>query len=484
MKSSLALAIAALASSLAAHATVRLPALVGDHMVVQRNVPVPVWGWAAPGEQVTVSFRGQRYLATPATTGRWQVTLPAMPAGGPYAMTIQGQNTLLLQDILVGDVWLAAGQSNMELPLRDKNAPAPGAYPLPLNAEQEVAGANFPQIRQFTVKKVVAYQPQTENEGYGWQVCSPATAGSFSAVGYFFARHLHQHYQVPIGLLSSPWGGTPAEAWVSPEALGQLPDFGALVASLAAPVTPAPDAQNTPTVLYNGMIAPLLPYALKGVIWYQGESNVGRAAQYRALFPTLIRDWRTRFAQPELPFLFVQLANFTKEVPLPAESDWAELREAQAQALALPRTGMAVAIDVGEGADIHPADKQDVGYRLALVARQVAYGDRQVVAAGPTFQRMQVVGSQVRVQFANAKAGLQLRTGTTMLSGFAVAGADHQFHWASGTLAGSEVVLTCAAVPAPVAVRYDWANNPTGNLYNREGLPAVPFRTDQWVATK
>jgi sialate O-acetylesterase len=325
--------LAGMGSSLAAQATVRLPALVGDHMVVQRDAPVPVWGWAAPGEPVTVTFRGKTYAATPAASGRWQVLLPATPAGGPYAMRIKGQNTLTIQDILVGDVWLASGQSNMELPLRDKNAPAPGAYPLIVNAEQEVAAANFPQVRQFTVKKAVAYQPQTDNEGYAWQVCSPATAGSFSAVGYFFARDLYQRYQVPIGLISSPWGGTPAEAWVSPEALRQLPDFQAKMASLAPPVTPEKDPQNTAAVLYNGMIAPLLPYALKGIIWYQGESNVGRAAQYRTLFPALIRDWRARWGA-ELPFLFVQLANYTKALQEPAESAWAELREAQAQALA------------------------------------------------------------------------------------------------------------------------------------------------------
>jgi sialate O-acetylesterase len=477
-----ALVLAGMGSSLAAQATVRLPALVGDHMVVQRHAPVPVWGWAAPGEQVTVTFRGKTYPAMPAASGKWQVALPATPAGGPYAMTIKGQNTLTIQDILVGDVWLASGQSNMELPLRDRNAPAPGAYPMIVNAEQEVAAANYPQIRQFTVKKTVAYQPQPENEGYNWQVCSPATAGSFSAVGYFFARDLYQRYQVPIGIISSPWGGTPAEAWVSAEALKQLPDFQTKVAGPAPPATPAKDPQNTPTVLYNGMIAPLLPYALKGIIWYQGESNVGRAAQYLTLFPALIRDWRARWGT-ELPFLFVQLANYTKALQEPAESAWAELREAQAQALALPRTGMAVAIDIGEGADIHPSNKQDVGHRLALVARQVAYGEQKLVAAGPTFQAMQVSGSQVRVKFANTGPGLLLKTGNTTLSGFAVAGADHKFHWAAATLAGAEVVLTCAAVPVPVAVRYDWADNPIGNLYNREGLPAAPFRTDAWVAT-
>lgn len=476
-------AFLSLGASFGARATVRLPALVGNHMVVQRDAPVPIWGWAAPGEQVTVTFRGQAYAATPAATGKWQLALPATPAGGPYVMTVQGQNTLTIQDILVGDVWLASGQSNMELPLRDRNAPNPEAYPLVINAEQEVATADFSQIRQFTVQKVVAYQPQTESQGYDWQVCSPATAGRFSAVGYFFARDLYQHYHVPIGLISSPWGGTPAEAWVSAEALQKLPDFQAKVAELATrPALPTPadkDAQNTATTLYNGMIAPLLPYALKGIIWYQGESNVGRAAQYRTLFPALIQDWRARWGS-ELPFLFVQLANYTKALGWPAASDWAELREAQAQALALPRTGMAVAIDVGEGDDIHPADKQDVGHRLALVARQVAYGDKRVVAAGPTFQTMTVSGSQVRLKFANAGQHLLLKTGSTTLSGFAVAGADQQFHWASATLDGADVVLTCAAVPTPVAVRYDWADNPTGNLYNQAGLPAVPFRTDQW----
>lgn len=473
----------ALGSSFGAQATVRLPALVGNHMVLQRDAPVPVWGWATAGERVVVTFRGHDYPAKLGAAGRWQVTLPATPAGGPYTLTVKGRKDVhTIEDILMGDVWLASGQSNMELPLRDKNAPAPGAYPLILNAEQEVATADFPQIRQFTVKKVVAYQPQTETEGYDWKVCSPATAGSFSAVGYFFARDLHQRYHVPIGLISSPWGGTPAEAWVSAEALQKLPDFQTPVAALAGrparPATPDKDAQNTPTVLYNGMIAPLQPYAIKGIIWYQGESNTGRGAQYRTLFPALIRDWRARWGS-ELPFIFVQLANFTKTLPLPGPSDWAEVREAQAMALALPRTGMAVAIDLGDPDDIHPANKQDVGYRLALAARQVAYGDKDVVAAGPTFQTMQASGNQVRLKFSNVGTGLMLKSGTTTLAGFAVAGADGQFHWAAATLAGpDEVVLTCAAVPAPVAVRYDWANNPLGNLYNREGLPAAPFRTD------
>jgi sialate O-acetylesterase len=475
-----------LASSLAAQATVRLPALVGDHMVLQRNVKVPVWGWAAPGEQVTIAFQNKTYTALPGPDNKWQVLLPPVAAGGPYVLTIKGQNELTIQDILIGDVWLASGQSNMEVPLRDKNAPSPSAYPLPLNAEQELAAANYPSIRQFTVKKVVAYQPQAENTGYDWQVCTPATASGFSAVGYFFARDLFQRYQVPIGLISCPWGGTPAEAWVSAAALQKLPDFQGPVTEIAQrigqPDASVKDSQNLPSVLYNGMVAPLLPYAIKGIIWYQGESNASRAEQYRTLFPALIQDWRSKWGS-ELPFLFVQLANWTKALPEPAESDWAELREAQAQALALPYTGMAVAIDLGEADNIHPANKQDVGYRLALAARQVAYGDKKVVAAGPAYQRMAVQGNKVQLTFANVGAGLQAKGGDGTLKGFAVASADKQFHWAKAQLQGKTVTLTCDAVPTPVAVRYDWANNPDGNLYNKEGLPAVPFRTDQWPGT-
>ncbi len=432
---------------------------------------------------MTLTFRGKTYAATPTATGKWQTTLPAMPAGGPYTMTIKEQNTLTIQDILVGDVWLASGQSNMELPLRDPNAPSPTSYPLVLNAEQEVAAANFPRIRQFTVKKATAPQPQTENEGHTWKVCGPGTAGQFSAVAYFFARDLYQRYNVPIGIISSPWGGTPAEAWVSGAALKALPDFKAPVAELeqqaTTPPVPENNAQNKPAMLYNGMIAPLIPYALKGIIWYQGESNANRAEQYRTLFPALIKDWRSRWGY-EIPFLFVQLANFTDLLPEPAESDWAELREAQTQALTLPATGMAVAIDIGDGKDIHPANKQDVGHRLALVARKVAYGDKAVVASGPTFQSMRVTGNTVQLRFTGVGSGLLVKGNKEVLKGFAMAGPDKKFHWATATVQGQNVVLSSRAVPVPVAVRYAWANNPEANLYNREGLPATPFRTDEW----
>ncbi|QIX60124.1 sialate O-acetylesterase [Hymenobacter sp. BT18] len=464
---------------LGGQAAVRLPALVTDHMVLQRDQALPIWGWAEAGEHVAIWWQDHRYTATTAAGGKWQVLLPAAAAGGPFTMTIQGSNTLVINDILVGDVWLASGQSNMEMPLRDANAPQPGAYPVVLNAEQEVAQASFPQIRQFTVKKAPAATPQAVVEGH-WQVCSPQTAAQFAGVPYFFARGLHLRYHIPIGIISSPWGGTPAEAWISQEALQTLPDYQEKTRSLtgdARTVLAVKDPQNTPTALFNGMIAPLIPYALKGIIWYQGESNVGRAKQYRTLFPALIQDWRRRWGQ-ELPFLFVQLANWQPRELQPSDSDWARLREAQATALALPKTGMAVAIDVGDAHDIHPANKQAVGQRLVLLASNKVYGEQAVVAAGPTLEKVLCKRHAVQLTFTQAGSGLQAKGDT--LRGFAVAGADKQFHWATATLHGHKVVLTSPAVPKPVAVRYNWANNPSGNLYNREGLPALPFRTDAW----
>ena len=654
---------AAAAASLAlvplgAHATVRLPPLVGSHMVLQRGRPVPVWGWAAPGEAVSVTFRGQAYRASaPDAQGRWQATLPATPAGGPYALTIKGQNTLELTDVLVGDVWLASGQSNMQFKVKDPN---PNGYQPVQNADQEIAAATYPRLRLLTVSQALAYRPQAEVPATAWQVCSPATVAGFSAVAYFFGRDLLQQYQVPIGLVVSSWGGTPAEAWVSAEGLGALPEFGPALAGFAQrttsladdqrtyetrqrellrngrahdrgypptgpswatpdfdarawPTMPVPglwesqpglgaydgivwlrkeielpataagqpltlnlgqidDADSTyfngqlvghtagysavrtyqvpaalvragrnvlvvrvvdtggggglaggpplqavgasgtlplagtwqyqlglapedapqppypgggpqaPSVLYNAMIAPLRPLALKGVIWYQGESNVGRAAQYQRLFPALITDWRRQFKQPDLPFLFVQLANYLPAQPEPGPSDWAELREAQTAALTLPRTGMATAIDLGVADDIHPHNKQAVGYRLALAARRVAYTDPAAPPdRGPTYAGLAVMGATARVRFAPATLGGGLVVKGSQLRGFAVAGADQQFHWATARLVGPEVVVESPQVPHPVAVRYDWADNPNGTLDNRAGLPAPPFRTDKWA---
>ena len=460
----------------AARATVRLPTLVGSHMVLQRDRPLHLWGWAEPGEAVRLTFRGRTYAAsTPGAGGRWQAMLPATPAGGPYTLTVTGQNTIVLDDVLVGDVWLAAGQSNMQFKVKDSN---PRGYQPVQNADQEIAAANYPAIRLFTLTQVAAARPAVEVTGSGWQVCSPATVAEFSALAYFFGREIHQHYRVPVGLVVSSWGGTPAEAWVSAEGLRAFPEFGPVISEFARRDSSRRDDQLRPTALYNGMVAPLRPVALKGIIWYQGETNVERAEQYRSLFPALIADWRARWDAP-LPFLFVQLANYQAARPEPAESAWAELREAQAAALTLFRTGMATAIDVGEADDIHPHNKQAVGHRLALAACRVAYGDKKLISSGPTYADMAVTGATIRLKFASVGSGLAAKNGLP-LHGFAVAGADRIFHWAAARLDSDEVLVESPQVPAPVAVRYDWADNPAGNLTNNEGLPAVPFRTDAW----
>ena len=477
--------------SFAARATVRLPKLVGPHMVLQRDAPLPLWGWAAPGEAVSVTFRGKTYQTASGAGGRWQATLPPQAAGGPFTLVVKGDNTLELNDVLIGDVWLAAGQSNMQFKVKDDN---PHGYQPVQDSDQEIAAANYPNIRMFTISQTPAYRPEADVPGSGWQVCSPATVAGFSAVAYFFGREIHQRCRVPVGLLVSSWGGTPAEAWVSAEGLRAFPEFQPQIEAFrqattrlaedfrAVPKPPgAQGAPNAPTDLYNGMIAPLRPFALKGIIWYQGETNVGRAEQYRTLLPALITDWRAQWGQP-LPFLFVQLANYKKPSPEPTESAWAELRDAQTTALALPHTGMATAIDIGEADDIHPHNKQAVGHRLALAARQMTYGERKLVANGPTYVSMTVDGAIVRLKFTPTKAGLLMK-GPDTLRGFAMAGADRKFYWASARLVGREVLVQCAQVPAPVAVRYNWADNPAGNLYNGADLPAVPFRTDAWPRT-
>lgn len=635
-----------------AQAAVRLPRLVGSHMVLQRNVPLPLWGWAEPGEMVRVAFRAARAQTTADPNGRWQVTLPAQVAGGPFELTVQASDTLRLTDVLVGDVWLASGQSNMEWPLRNAaNGPA------------ETAAARFPNLRLFAVPNRAELRPQTELAGGEWQPCTPESAAEFSAVAYYFGRDLLQRYNVPVGLIAADWGGTVAEAWVSAEALQQLPDFRASVAALqtqnnsfaeqeaaylarlnawqqspagqdqglqpgqptwaeptfstadwptmllpgywenlvptlrdfdgiiwlrrnltlptlaagqpltltlakvddedstffngvaiggtrgydklrrytvpAALVRPgrnvlavrvtdhggggglwgqptdlsavvndlsvplaggwqyrlaqdstsrpanplAGGANNAPTALFNGMIAPLLPFALKGIIWYQGESNADRAAQYRTLFPALIQDWRQRWQQPALPFLFVQLAAYQPDPASPATSTWAELREAQRYvSRTVPRTAMAVALDLGDVNDIHPLNKRDVGRRLALAARRLAYSETTLVASGPTVAGVTPERGSLTVRFGNVGGGLVLRPAAaagTGRSSFAIAGPDRRFVWAKAEVQGSTVVLQAAGVPNPVAVRYAWGNNRPATLFNTQGLPAPPFRAGE-----
>ncbi len=488
-----------------AFADVRLARIFSDHAVLQRGKPVPVWGTAEPGERVTVEFRGQKISTVARDNGEWSVTLKPMPAGGPFQMTVRGNSTVVLNDVLVGEVWVASGQSNMEWPVALSN-----------NAEQEIAEANNPQIRLFVVPKAVADRPLKDLSGGAWQPCTSETVRNFSAAAYFFARELQRALKVPVGVIEAAWGGTPAESWTSKPTLmahpslryllenwrraevdyplalenyqRQLAEWERAAAQARAEGKPEPKKPDPPqdprtspwkpSGLFNAMIAPIVPYAIQGAIWYQGESNAGRACEYRTLFPAMIQDWREAWAQGDFPFLFVQLANFMPARPEPSESAWAELREAQLMTLSLPKTGMAVAIDIGDANDIHPRNKQDVGKRLALNALAIAYG-KKVVSSGPIYERMKREGNAIRLYFKHVDGGLTTPNGEP-LKGFAIAGADRKFVWADARIEGNTVVVSSPQVPEPVAVRYAWADNPVCNLYNRAGLPASPFRTDDW----
>jgi sialate O-acetylesterase len=624
--------------------------LFSDDMVLQRRVRFPVWGWTTPGASVTVHLRGKSSTAVADAQGKWMARLGPFEAGGPYTLTVNGPQSVTLNNVLVGDVWLASGQSNMEMGISQVN-----------NAKEEIARADYPMIRLYAVPKIVATTPQSTVKSH-WQVCNPSNVssggwGGFSAVAYFFGRRLHQELGVPIGLIHSSWGGTVAEGWVSAEALSTMPDFQPAIKALdktlarsksgpvdmnklmdewwrkndpgsantpgwAAPsidgtawktirlpqpwedaalpdydgvvwfrktfelpaewagrdlvlslgpiddrdttfvngvsvgamsqwdapriyrisagllkpgvntiavrvldtggaggftgtpeqlkiapaegnsatITLAGDWSYRPSVTlakteappqsaandlglviarYNGMIAPLLPFAIKGAIWYQGESNVGRAAQYKQVMATLIRDWRTRFGVGDFPFLITQLANYMNRREAPTDSEWARLREAQLYVSeTVPRSGLAVTIDIGEAKDIHPKNKQDVGNRLALEALRVAYG-RKLESSGPVYHRMKVEGDAVRLSFDHTDGGLIIKDGDR-LTGFAIAGEDRRFVWAEAVIKGKEVVVSSPQVNKPVAVRYGWADNPACNLYNRVGLPATPFRTDDF----
>jgi sialate O-acetylesterase len=613
-------------------------------MVLQREQPVKIWGWADKGEKITVVFNGQEVHTKAAKEGTWILELEPMNAGGPYRMEIRGKNTLVLEDILIGDVWICSGQSNMEWTVSNSN-----------NPEDEIAAADFPGIRLFDVPRNLQLSTVEDLPAGGWTVCSPETVGSFSAVGYFFGRHIHRELGVPIGLIGTNWGGTNVETWTSREmsvtdpemkelvegidgvdveALKQqmeqerrdlLESLGALESGMVdgEPAWAREDldlsawkemetpglwedqglagvdgviwfrktitlsaeqasgratlhlgaiddndqtwingtlvgetrsynkdreytvepgilktGNNTlvvrvedtgggggfwgdseqmklktqagsvelagvwkyrvsaesfrvsdqaaispnsrPTLLYNGMVHPLLNVSVLGAIWYQGESNAGRAYRYRTLFPNMIRDWRKQWGNPDMGFYFVQLANFMAPRDKPVASEWAELREAQALTLSLPKTGMAVTIDIGEADDIHPRNKQDVGKRLALAALYGTYG-KDVVYSGPVFKSMEVKDKVVVLEFDPMGSELMVKDKYGYVKGFAVAGEDRVFHWARGVVQGKRVILECPDVKVPVAVRYAWADNPDdANLYNAEGLPAGPFRTDNW----
>ena len=636
----------------------KVAGVFSDNMVLQRDIIIPVWGWAKPGKRVVVSMEGQEANAIADKAGKWRAYLPSMKAGGPYTLTVSGDNKVSFSNVLIGDVWLCSGQSNMAMNMR----PGPLAV---YNVEQEIAAANYPTIRLFNVLSRTSLAPKHDLDNVKWQVCDPTTVPDTSAVGYFFGRELSKHLNVPIGLINSSFGGSAAEAWTSPEALRALPDYTKVIDeypdrvrrnaietpkyakrlakweanldSLDAgykkgkPIWAAPTCDDKawtamtlpcnwedagyptfdgfmwfrkevevpaswaekdlklglgtindmdraffngvevgrfeqregwtrprvydvpaklvktgrnvitvrvydvggrggicgtatdmwlklasgdpalvtlagpwrcmqgldlqaapkkpeepvfkegnshlPTAIYNAMILPILPYGIRGAIWYQGESNADRAYQYRTLFPAMIQDWRTRWSLGDFPFFFVQLASFYPVDPKPVESTWAELREAQTMTLAQPNTGMAVTIDIGDAGNIHPRNKQDVGRRLSLWALHDVYGE-SLAFSGPLYSKMILEQGKIRLNFSHVEGGLVAKGG--ILKGFAVAGEDHKFVWADARIEGETVVVSSPGVPNPVSVRYAWANNPECNLFNGAGLPASPFRTDTW----
>jgi sialate O-acetylesterase len=444
----------------AARAEVKPYALFTDGMVLQQDQPCPVWGTAEPGETFAVVLKvgGERIgsdTVRAGQDGKWRFDLPKLKAGGPYSLNI-GQVTV--NDVYVGEVWVCSGQSNMEWRISQT-----------ADAEKAIANAKNPKIRLFTVPHTVSATPLTEVTGK-WSECNPDTVKNFSAVAYYFGRDLQKALDVPVGLIHSSWGGTIAEAWATKEALEAEDDLKGLIPQGEI----KPKVPNQGTVLYNGMIAPLIPFAIKGAIWYQGESNAGRAYQYRTLFPAMIKSWRTAWKQGDFPFLFVQLAPYENV----KEPTWPELREAQLfTSLKLKNTGMAVITDVGEAKDIHPKQKEPVGARLALAARAIAYGEN-IPYQGPLFDHQDVDGNKAILSFKNVGKGLEVRG--EALKGFTIAGEDKQFHEAKAEIKGDQIVVSSDKVEKPVAVRYGWANFPVVNLWNKDGLPASPFRTDDF----
>ncbi|MCX7046599.1 MAG: sialate O-acetylesterase, partial [Candidatus Sumerlaeota bacterium] len=497
--------LAAFAAAGSAMADVKMPAIFGSKMALQRDAPIPVWGTAEPNEKVTVTIGDQNASAQAGADGKWKATLKPLSAGGPLTMTVAGKNTLKFENVLVGEVWVCSGQSNMGFTLGGVK-----------DADKEIPAANFPKIRLFSVKRVTSATPAEDVEGQ-WEECTSDTAKKFTAVGYLFGRDVHQALNVPVGLFDSSWGGTPAEAWTRKGVIENDPELKTMIADWETKIANRdqdkkkfdqqmekwtkdvekakaekkelprkPNAwvepeksPNRPANLYNGMIAPLVPYAIRGAIWYQGESNASRYDQYAKLFPTMIRDWRAQWGEGDFPFLFVQLANFKDRKDEPSDSDWARLREAQSKTLALPKTGQAVIIDIGEAKNIHPKNKQDVGKRLQLAAMKVAYGKNDVVFSGPTFDKLKVEGGKAILSFKNVGGGL-VNKADGAIKGFAIVGADKKFVWADAKIAGDTVVVSSDQVKEPVAVRYGWADNPEVSLYNKEGIPASPFRTDDW----
>ena len=533
--------LACLLLPLLARSEVKLPSVFSDHLVLQRDTVAPIWGWAKEGEPINVEFAGQTKTAKADATGKWLVKLDPLAASAePREMKI-GER--VIKDVLVGEVWLASGQSNMGFPLASAH-----------NADQALAAAGDPLLRFFTVQNGTAAEPQNDLRSK-WDLSDPNTAKAFSAVAYFFARDLRAKLGVPVAILHSSWGGTPAQAWLSMDALRESPPFenyvksydaalikhrdvlthpekmevyrkdlaqwqkevapafnNAMKAWNAGPKTspkpsparpepanpdpmdiPSPSSRpGTPSVIFNAKIAPLVGYAMRGALWYQGEANGGGGIEYRTLLPRLIGDWRKRWGQGDFPFLIVQLAAWDMDKNPAPFHQWPWLREAQAMTIkTVPTTALAVSMDVGDPKDVHPKGKEPVGQRLALAARKLAYGEPALVASGPVFHETKAEGGAMRVTFTDIGSGLTIgqapwrANGDTpwpqdKLVGFAIAGEDHQWHDAEARIEGDSVIVSSPVVTKPIAVRYAWANSPRCNLYNRENLPAVPFRSDDW----
>ena len=497
----------AMVGGIALRGEVTLPPLFADQAVLQRGQPLRIWGWADAGEAVTVTFAGKSASTRARADGTWLVTLPAQTeSSAAQELVVVGKNTVRLHGIVVGDVWLCSGQSNMELAVASS-----------LDAKREIAAATFPNLRQIKIGRRLTETLVENFSATAWRAATPEQVGNFTAVGYYFARQMARETGVPVGIINCSWSGTSIEPWLSGVALASRPEFTVIGERWSADLAAYPERRKTfetvlaqwkadeaqaeakgeeahavflkdhrmprppagapdhpypgnPSAIYNGMIHPVRYVALRGVLWYQGEGNAVRAREYAALFRALITDWRRTFEQPELPFFWVQIANYV------VDTDWARLREAQTSALQLPNTGQALTIDIGDPLNIHPANKQEVGRRLALIALAKLY-ERPLEFSGPMFEGVRFEHGEALVRFTHG-AGLHSRSGRVM--SLELAGADHVFHEAEGRIENETLVVATSAVAEPLAVRYAWSGSPSANLYNLAGLPAAPFRSDDW----
>lgn len=487
-----------IAVSFCSYAAVKLPSLISDNMVLQQKSKAALWGWADAGEKVSVttSWNNKTITVTTDANGKWLTYVTTEKAGGPYTITFKASNEIKVNNVLLGEVWLASGQSNMEFFMGKTSN---GSYTGVVDYEKEIAEANFPMIRQIDVANKNADEPQQDFKG-DWKVCSPTTVDTFSAVAYYFARKIHLATGFPVGIINATWGGTAIESWTKKEVLTGNPEFKRTIdkydslvnqypkaieahtsamekwkqdSSKPKPVQPVkPNPDKSPFRLYNAMIAPLAPYTLKGVIWYQGENNAGNALQYRQLFPAMIENWRNDFKNPGLPFYFVQISPHRSQNPMIREAQLLTYRKVR-------NTGMAVTTDNGDSLNIHPRNKKLVGERLSLWALHNEYGKKDVVYSGPLYKSMTVDGNKIRLHFDFVDGGLLSKDGPA-LNEFTIAGEDQKFVSAKALIEGDEVVVSSDQVANPKAVRFAWRNIPNPNFFNKAGLPASPFRTDDW----